>query len=47
MTEIVHPFEAEMPRGGFEGAERVEWWKAVGHRGSQFDTDRPWPCNRF
>ena len=25
-------FEAEMPRGGFECAERVEWWKGVGHR---------------
>jgi len=24
-------FEAEMPRGGFECAERVEWWKGVGH----------------
>ena len=24
--------EAEMPRGGFEGAQRVEWWKGVGHR---------------
>lgn len=24
--------EAEMPRGGFEGAERVEWGKGVGHR---------------
>jgi hypothetical protein len=25
-------FETEMPRGGFEGAERVERWKGVGHR---------------
>jgi hypothetical protein len=23
--------EAEMPRGGFECAERVEWRKGVGH----------------
>src|SRR3984957_19303598 len=40
-------FEAEMPRGGFECAERVERGKGVGPRGSQFDTDRPRPCNRF
>jgi hypothetical protein len=39
--------ETEMPRGSLEGAERVEWWKGVGHRGSQFDTDGPQPCNRF
>jgi hypothetical protein len=25
-------FEGKMPRGGFECAERVEWWKGVGHR---------------
>lgn len=24
--------EAEMPRSGFEGAERIEWWKDVSHR---------------
>ena len=24
--------EAEMPRGGFERAERIERWKDVGHR---------------
>ncbi|MGY4351672.1 hypothetical protein ACVWXM_008165 [Bradyrhizobium sp. GM7.3] len=25
-------FEAEMPGGGLEGAQRVEWGKGVGHR---------------
>ena len=24
--------EAEMPRCGFERAQRIEWWKDVGHR---------------
>ena len=25
-------FDAEMTRGGFKRAERIEWWQGVGHR---------------
>jgi len=32
MQLVRSQFEAEMPCGGFEGTERVERWKDVGHR---------------